>query len=503
MTDKTLPFYLVVFLAIGTSFFTVFNVPLLIDELGSWGLAQGSYSEVISQTLSGQGQGPLYFLLLSFWNKIFGESVTSMRGLSLLITLITLKLIVECGRILDSKDLGVRAALFFIITPCVFGCEFFARPYVLANFILCLIILCAIQFGRKGGNVFPFFGFCLSILLGFTHYLYCLAIPCTLGFVFLTSDSRHKTFRSIVWGLICACSILIVVATSLLARPEHFQKFNAMSYMASPSLVVFISDFVFTSSIGLVLLTLLILRLSIGLKHPRNGLDNVNKTIPIILFSVATVFFLYFALFVLSHVLNATLFLTRYYQIAALFGAFGVAAVDDWLKKPLMLRCIFIFLCSISGLDFLARNRNEGDTWFKTVSRIKETLPMECDLYVNTGFIELQDPSKIQDKYFQSFLRSPIKYYHNFDFQLLPISLTTSEANKYFREILLPQLAVKNCVMLVLSRIAFRKSDNTILRPLSEDIEKILREIGFINISRDVKFSDYDSFYLVTAKKYH
>src|SRR5437899_1954089 len=60
---------------------------------------------------------PLYFLLLHFWIRLFGESDLALRSLSALFGVLALPVIFAAAARLAGRRVGVLAALFSALSP--------------------------------------------------------------------------------------------------------------------------------------------------------------------------------------------------------------------------------------------------------------------------------------------------------------------------------------------------------------------------------------------------
>lgn len=108
-----------------------------LDEVGSWGISRGGALEALKTCILAQGQGPLYFILLSFWIQVFGDSVFALRSLSM-VTFAGALLCLAHGfaKLRISNGVISGALLVSLFSWCSLNYSFIARPYALATFFV-------------------------------------------------------------------------------------------------------------------------------------------------------------------------------------------------------------------------------------------------------------------------------------------------------------------------------------------------------------------------------
>ena len=90
------------------------------DEILSVARANQSFSQIISNINIVTGvespdlHPPFYFLLLSFWRGLAGETAFTYRYFSLLLGLLALPLFYACGKRVWGKASGIWAAIFAV-----------------------------------------------------------------------------------------------------------------------------------------------------------------------------------------------------------------------------------------------------------------------------------------------------------------------------------------------------------------------------------------------------
>ena len=99
---------------------------LWADELASWDFSE---RDTVGRVIRGETQPPLYFLILHFWQWIFGDSEWALRLPSALAGWLCIPAIYLLGKRLYSGREGLMAALFVAVlwAPIYYSQE--ARPY--------------------------------------------------------------------------------------------------------------------------------------------------------------------------------------------------------------------------------------------------------------------------------------------------------------------------------------------------------------------------------------
>lgn len=89
---------------------------LWFDEVYSVRAAQLGLGQIVSLTV-GDVHPPLYYLLLHFWIRLFGETETSVRLLSVFFSVLTVVVVYQLGLKLFNRRTAFFAALFTALSP--------------------------------------------------------------------------------------------------------------------------------------------------------------------------------------------------------------------------------------------------------------------------------------------------------------------------------------------------------------------------------------------------
>jgi hypothetical protein len=451
-------------------------IPLTVDELGSWGLSKGSSNYIIEKTLLSQGQGPVYFLLLSKWINLLGDSKESMRLLSLMLHLMNMALLFRIGGISFDKAFGSMLILTYYLSPIIFTNEILARPYALATILLSGILLSSVSF-TKSKKVTKLLPLVLLIpLLILTHYLYLFSIPPILLLVIALSERSLKKKNAITWSLL---TTLTVGSTLLILKDIITRKTDKITDLASaklPTIYELFEVFAF-SSLGVGLLAFLFTALVFKL-----GSKDL-KILPLLLSGFLGMIFCYLSLHQLHNIIPGTFFLPRYFSIASFYGAFFLASIICLYPRAkwALLSFIILFLF-IENYYHHNINGCEADNRCKVaIESILAKEEQTCELYASTGFIELQNPAYLENPLYQDFLTAPIAYYTKSRVNLLPISISTNLAKTYFENTILPAINHKPCLLLYPNDETL-KTENGSLDPIVHNVQNELQNMNFVTV---------------------
>jgi mannosyltransferase len=184
------------------------------DEAFSWRIVQYSVGELLERDRD-DANPPLYYLTLKIWVKIWGESLTAMRGLSALLGCLTIAALVVFSAELCGGyrwGVGLVAALMACVNPFQVELGRTARSYTLATFLAVLsswFLWRALWDGRRRWWISYAL---MATALAYTHYFGLLTIAAqmcfTVGWALLVAP-RHGQRRSILlWRIVSAATVI-------------------------------------------------------------------------------------------------------------------------------------------------------------------------------------------------------------------------------------------------------------------------------------------------------
>ncbi|MDZ4711797.1 MAG: glycosyltransferase family 39 protein [bacterium] len=169
MKTKTV-ILLIIILSAAIRFYNIDQKNLWFDEIYSWKISQGDVVQIVSET-SGDIHPPLYYTVLKNWNKLFSDSVISMRILSVLFSLLSIFFIYRISKLFFKDDLPViMILLMYAVSPLNIYYSQEVRMLNL-NLLLCLgsvyFFYCFInKSSGMNGLLYTLF----TVLAIYTHY---------------------------------------------------------------------------------------------------------------------------------------------------------------------------------------------------------------------------------------------------------------------------------------------------------------------------------------------
>ena len=130
---KVLPILLIVFVIVATIYFRLLNIDTAFwyDEACSWFSAKQEFPMgIINNLLHLDLQHtPLYFFLLHFWMKIFGNSEIAIRSLSVIFGILTVPLVYIVSKKVASEKVAILSTLVTAMSPLLVFFSVEARMY--------------------------------------------------------------------------------------------------------------------------------------------------------------------------------------------------------------------------------------------------------------------------------------------------------------------------------------------------------------------------------------
>lgn len=147
-----------------------------VDEVQSAYFVQRPLIETIKLVISPEHNGPLYYLLLWFWQWLTGPTDFAMRYLSTLSSVLTVAALWRMGATLVNRRVAGFAALLLAMAPFAIWFAQEARTYALHMLLATLSTLFLIQAIRH--NRWPLWvGYAVSLnLLAYSHFFGAFAV---------------------------------------------------------------------------------------------------------------------------------------------------------------------------------------------------------------------------------------------------------------------------------------------------------------------------------------
>lgn len=146
------------------------------DEGYSLLLSQRSPA-LIWTTTAGDVHPPLYYVILHYWMQLFGSSVLSVRGLSVLADVGTLLLCIKLMSLLVSRRAALIAGVLFALLPIAVRYSQEVRMYTLLGMWLMAATLVLVCWGRQPWlRRYPLLYVLLMTAAFYTHYFAALCV---------------------------------------------------------------------------------------------------------------------------------------------------------------------------------------------------------------------------------------------------------------------------------------------------------------------------------------
>lgn len=197
------------------------NESLWIDEAASVDISK-SLTSIIDQTSNTDWHPPLYYIILYFWIKIFGNGEFTIRFLSVIFGILAIYLIYKFGQLMFNSQTGIISA--FVLSILLYHIRYSqeARSYTLLFLLVLLSNYYLVKILKNGKNkrddiLYVFF----SILTIYTHIFGTFYIITQNVYIFLQfflKKNMNIYFKSWVKLQIIIFSSLILWLSVVIKR---------------------------------------------------------------------------------------------------------------------------------------------------------------------------------------------------------------------------------------------------------------------------------------------
>ena len=147
-----------------------------LDEAISVEYARVGIASLPRTILGGDPNMRFYFVLLSFWVKLFGEGETAVRSLSLLFAGLAAGMVCLLGTKLFGRAAGALAGALFAIDPFVVQQAHNARSYTLLTFLVSLSSLILFAQRERSSERARMAYVAVSVLAVYAHFFAALVL---------------------------------------------------------------------------------------------------------------------------------------------------------------------------------------------------------------------------------------------------------------------------------------------------------------------------------------
>lgn len=218
---------------------------------------------IISLAIEDPQHPPLYFLLTRFWIETFGNSLTSLRILPAIFSLLSLPLMYALAlELFPSKLTALFATLLLAVSPFDIIFAQTARQYsLLTLFVIAssLVLLRSLRFSKWQYWIL----YALTCLLGlYTHLFFILTIIAQGIYVIIENLSKSETRQKIICYFLAMISCFILYSPWIVVLKNNYQRALDTTNWAH-----FRVEFIFLVKLWILSFTSLIIDLDFGLDN--------------------------------------------------------------------------------------------------------------------------------------------------------------------------------------------------------------------------------------------
>jgi len=339
--------------------------PIDLDEPFSIYHAQKSLSHLIS-IFKTENNPPLHFILLHFWEQLFGIGALSVRSLSLLFSLLTIPILWKIATQFINFKAAILLCLLFIFSDYHHYHGLEARTYSLLVFeyslLLYFLMKILLSTSKTKSKYYVMVGF-LNALLFYTHYIFPFIVLSEIGLILVfyrNVDWKKLGFTAVIFVSLCLPWIPI-----MLTRVDSIQTSGTWVSTAQFSeLYGFINKF-FNDRWVFLTLILISVGLFLFYKHRFIAFLSENKKAVIILVILFIIPFI--GTFILSKYGGIHLFLDRYLFFLTIPLFTLCAIVFSQNGKVFQYSALIFTLIFILRFDLKIDNHRDGDKLAKYV----------------------------------------------------------------------------------------------------------------------------------------
>ena len=333
--------------------------PIDLDEPFSIYHAQKSLPHLFS-IFKTENNPPLHFILLHFWEQLFGISALSVRSLSLLFSLLTIPILWKIASEFINFKAAILLCLLFIFSDYHHYHGLEARTYSLLVFeyslLLYFLLKIVLTSSKPRAIHYIIVGF-LNALLFYTHYIFPFILVSEIALILVfynRIDWRKTGLTAVVFIVLCLPWIPM-----LLTRVDSIQTSGTWVSTAQFSEIYgFINKF-FNDKWGLLTLLILLVSLFLISRQRLILLFKEKEQLIAILILLFTVPFL--GAFALSRFGGIALFLDRYlfFLTVPLFTLCAIVFSQN--GKAFQYSALIFILIFILRFDLKIENHRDGD----------------------------------------------------------------------------------------------------------------------------------------------
>lgn len=201
-----------IFITLVVRIYNITQKNVWFDEVYSWKLAQESFLQVIALS-SGDIHPPLYYIVLKIWMMVFGDTVFSIRLLSVVFSMLSLVFIYKICNLIFKDSLQTFLVIFlYAVSPLNIYYSQEARMLNL-NLLLCLgSIYYFILLINNYKTRYSVFYILYTFLALYTHYFASFILFTQFLIVLFEYRSKvisKEVFKKLLWKMVIAILLFL------------------------------------------------------------------------------------------------------------------------------------------------------------------------------------------------------------------------------------------------------------------------------------------------------
>ncbi len=205
-----------------------------LDEANTVLIAENNPSGIVS-SLKHDAHPPLYYFILHFWMKLFGQTETALRSLSASFGVLLVISLFFIGRKLFTTRTAIYVALFSAIAPIQVMYSQQVRMYTLLPLTSVLSMYFLLRFIQEGKNSQICWYIVSTVACLYTHHYGILLLPSQAIIIFFFT----RQYKRLMLALLILGYILLRYALWL---PVLYRKFGSVSQVSQHNWVNYFWD---------------------------------------------------------------------------------------------------------------------------------------------------------------------------------------------------------------------------------------------------------------------
>ncbi|MBD5402609.1 hypothetical protein HDR58_07415 [bacterium] len=372
------------------------NTDLWYDEACSWFTAKQSFPFGIEDNLSSLDlqHTPLYFYMLHFWMKMFGDSEIAMRILSLIFGLASVPMVYLTAKKIANKQVALFATALTAVSPLmtIFSVEIRMYPVVIFWVLLSLNYL--IDFEQKKDNKSLVKLVIANLLIPYTlvgGILYNVSLAaCYLIYLLLNKSSVIKKYLvALSVELLCLIPYFIKIAyyakmrdLFVVSHEGHLKFFHVVDVIRNFFGVNIATNIYWPEEMPYDLTILFAISVIVPCVYFVYGLVQGCKNSDKFLRTLYCIFFISFGLSVLFSLLEVNVFTSRYilyllppFFILSVLGLSKMLTAKHWQS----FLTVYLIIVTIFNVYFSKNFDNLKTRAFKSVKIEADKLELDAN----------------------------------------------------------------------------------------------------------------------------